>query len=125
MAVNGTGQNSQVRFGSTVDWNGPQLGAHTQVLSNHSRQGYAGDIDEPPGQGGWRLSVVDPAADQVKEVHRNGEVKALFPSTDEKPQAEGTVTARRLSAVLLRLLYIRVIKIESKLKGRLHVGIYS
>lgn len=97
-------QNSQVRFGSTVDWNCPQLSAHAQVLSNHSRQGYAGDIDEPPGQGGWRVSVVDPAANQVEEVHGNGKVKALFPSTDEKPQTQGTVTAMRSSAVLIHLV---------------------
>lgn len=96
-------QNSQVRFGSTVDWNCPQFSAHTQVLSDHSREGYAGDIDEPPGQGGWGVSVVDPASNQVEEVHGNGKVKALFPSTDEKPQTEGTVTAMKLSAVFIHL----------------------
>lgn len=36
-------------------------------------------------------------------MHGNGKVKALFPSTDEKPQTEGTVTAMRLSAVLIHL----------------------
>lgn len=50
------------------------------------------------------MSVVDPAANQVEEVHGNGKVKALFPSTDEKPQTEGTVTAMRLSAVLIHLV---------------------
>lgn len=82
---------SQVRFGSTVDWNCPQFCAHTQVLSNHSRQGYAGDIDEPPGQGSWRVSVVDPTSNQMEEVHSDGKVEALLPTADEKPQTEGTV----------------------------------
>lgn len=83
-------KNLQVRFGSTVDWNCPQFCAHTQVLSNHSGQGYAGDIDEPPGQGSWRVRVVDPASNQMEEVHGDGKVKALLPSPDEKPQTEGT-----------------------------------
>lgn len=50
------------------------------------------------------MSVVDPAADQVEEVHGNGKVKALLPSTDEKPQTQGTATATRLSAVLIHLV---------------------
>lgn len=51
------------------------------------------------------MSVVDPAAHQVEEVHRDGKVKALFPSTDEKPQTQGTATAMRLSAARHRLAF--------------------
>lgn len=91
----------QVRFGSTVDWNCPQFCAHTQVLSNHSSQGYAGHIDEPPGQGSWGVRVVDPAANQMEEVHGDGEVEALLPSPDEKPQAEGTARKTKSSAALV------------------------
>lgn len=35
------------------------------------------------------MRIVDPAADHMEEVHGDCEVQALFPSTDEEPQAEG------------------------------------
>lgn len=70
------------------------------------------------------MSVVDPAANQVEEVHGNGKVKALFPSTDEKPQTEGAVTAMRLSAVLIHLVLnpcdLNLVQTE----GKLHLSSY-
>lgn len=88
-------ENSQVRFGSTVDRNCPELSPHAQVLSDHSHQRHAGYIDEPPGEGGGKVGVVDPAPDHVKEVHGDCEVQALFPSADEEPQTEGAGKAIR------------------------------
>lgn len=41
------------------------------------------------------MRVVDPAADHVEEVHGDCEVQALFPSTDEEPQAEGAARTTR------------------------------
>lgn len=84
-----TKENSQVRFRSSVDWNCPELSPHAQVLSNYSHQRHAGYVDEPPGQGSWKMSVIYPAADHVEKVHGNCEVQALFPSADEEPQTEG------------------------------------
>lgn len=80
---------SQVRFRSAVDRNGPELSPHAQVLSDHSHQRHAGYVDEPPGEGGGEVGVVDPAADHMKEVYGDCEVQALFPSADEEPQTEG------------------------------------
>lgn len=79
---------SQVGFGSTVDWNSPQLSPHAQVLSNHSHQGNAGCIDQPPGEHSWRMRVVHPAEDHVEEVHSDGKVQALLPTADEEPQTQ-------------------------------------
>lgn len=87
---------SQVRFGSTVDWDSPQLSPHAQVLSNHSHQGDAGYIDEPPGQHCWRMRVVDPADDHMKEVHSDSEVETLLPAADEEPQTEGTARKTKM-----------------------------
>lgn len=82
--------NSQVRFGSTIDWNSPELAPHAQVLANDRHQGDAGYIDEPPGQGSWKMRVVDPAANHMEEMHGDSEVQALFPSPHEKPQTNCT-----------------------------------
>lgn len=79
---------SQVRFGSTVDWNGPQLSPHAQVLSNYSHQGNAGDIDEPPGEHSRRVRVVDPAEDHMKKVHSDSKVQTLLPAADKEPQTQ-------------------------------------
>lgn len=81
---------SKVGLGSRVDRDCPELSLHAQVLPDHNHQSHAGDVDEPPGQGSWKVGVVDPAADHVEEVDSHGEVQALLPSADEKPQAEGT-----------------------------------
>lgn len=70
------------------------------------------------------MSVVDPAANQVEEVHGNGKVKALFPSTDEKPQTEGTVTAMRLSAVLIHLVLNPCDHNLVQTEGKLHLSSY-
>lgn len=35
------------------------------------------------------MSVIDPAANHMEEVHSDCEVQALFPPTDEEPQTEG------------------------------------
>lgn len=35
------------------------------------------------------MSIIDPAANHMEEVHSDCEVQALFPPTDEKPQTEG------------------------------------
>lgn len=83
-------KNSQVRFGCTIDWNGPELSSHAQVLSNYSHQGHAGYIDEPPGQNSWKPSIIDPAANHVEEVNSDREVQTLFPSTYEEPESKGT-----------------------------------
>ena len=91
----GVDKNSQVRFGSTIDWNGPELSSHAQVLSNYSHQGHAGYVDEPPWQGSWKMSVIDPAADHVEEMHRDREVQTLFPSSYEEPQTKGAAGTRR------------------------------
>lgn len=87
---------SQVRFRSTVDRNCPELSPHAQVLSDHSHQRHAGYVDEPPGEGGGKVGVVDPAADHMKEVYGDCEVQALFPSADEEPQTEGAEKTTRL-----------------------------
>lgn len=97
-----TKENSQIRFRSSVDWNCPELSPHAQVLSNYSHQRHAGYVDEPPGQGSWKMSVIYPAADHVEEVHGDREVQALFPSADEEPQtkgAAGTVTRKRCQSL--------------------------
>lgn len=97
-----TKENSQIRFRSSVDWNCPELSPHAQVLSNYSHQRHAGYVDEPPGQGSWKMSVIYPAADHVEEVHGDREVQALFPSADEEPQTEGaagTVTRKRCQSL--------------------------
>lgn len=36
------------------------------------------------------MSVIDPAANQMEEVHCDREVETLLPSTDEEPQTEST-----------------------------------
>ena len=94
---------SKVRLGSTVDWNGPELSPHAQVLSNNSHQRHAGHIDEPPGQNSWKMSVIDPAADHMEEVHGDCEVQALFPSTDEEPQTKCAAGNRK--TMLSTMLY--------------------
>lgn len=81
---------SQVRFGSTIDWNCPEFSPHTQVLSNYGHQCHAGYVDEPPGEGSWKVRIIDPAADHVEEVYGDGEVQALLPPADEEPQTKGT-----------------------------------
>ena len=35
------------------------------------------------------MGVIDPAANHMEEVHGDCKVKALFPTTDEEPQAQG------------------------------------
>lgn len=35
------------------------------------------------------MSIIDPAANHMEEVHSDCEVQALFPSTDEEPQTKG------------------------------------
>lgn len=86
----GVRENSQVRFGSSVDWNCPELSPHAQVLANYSHQRHAGYIDEPPGQGGWKMSVIDPAADHMEKVYGDGKVQALLPPADEEPKTKST-----------------------------------
>lgn len=36
------------------------------------------------------MGIIDPAANHVKEVYRNGKVQALLSPSDEKPQAKST-----------------------------------
>lgn len=36
------------------------------------------------------MSVIDPAANQMEEVHCDREVETLLPSTDEEPQTKST-----------------------------------
>lgn len=36
------------------------------------------------------MSVIDPTADHMEEMHSDCEVQALFASTDEEPQTKGT-----------------------------------
>lgn len=81
-------RSSQVRFGSSIDWNRPELSPHAQVLPDHSHQRDARHVDEPPGQGRGKVGVVDPAPDHVEEVDGDCEVQTLLPSPDEKPQTE-------------------------------------
>lgn len=85
-----SGVRSEVRLRSTVDWDGPELSPHAQVLSNHGHQSHAGHVDQPPGQGRREVGVVDPTAYHVEEVHSDSEVQTLLPSADEEPQAQGT-----------------------------------
>lgn len=46
------------------------------------------------------MGVIDPAADHMEEVHSDCEVKALFPSTDEEPQAKGTAGTMKQKSYL-------------------------
>lgn len=85
----GVEDSSQVGFGSSIDWNRPELSPHAQVLADYSHQRHAGYIDEPPGQGSRKVSVIDPAADHMEKVHSDCEVQALLPSADEEPQTKG------------------------------------
>lgn len=98
---------SQVRFGSTVDWDSPQLSPHAQVLSNNSHQSNAGYIDKPPGEHSWRMRVVDPADDHMKEVHSDGEVETLLPTADEEPQTEGAARKTKVYCTVC-IVYITV-----------------
>lgn len=44
------------------------------------------------------MSIIDPAANHMEEVHSDCEVQALFPSTDEEPQTKGAAgTVRQKS----------------------------
>lgn len=93
----GGGQRSKVRLRSTVDWDGPELSPHAQVLSNHGHQSHAGHVDQPPGQGRREVGIVDPTAYHVEEVHSDSEVQTLLPSADKEQQAQGTdETARQM-----------------------------
>lgn len=96
-------EKSKVRLGSSIDWNGLEFSPHAQVLSNDSHQCHAGDVDEPPGQSSWEMSVIDPAADHMEEVHSYSEVQALFATTDEEPQTKSTVNneTEKLRSALL------------------------
>lgn len=78
----------QVGFWSTVNRNGSELSLHAQVLSNHSHQRHAGDIHQPPGQGRWKMGVINPAADHVEKVYSDREIQTLFPTSDKKPKTE-------------------------------------
>lgn len=96
-SVSQSGVRSEVRLRSTVDWDGPELSPHAQVLSNHGHQSHAGHVDQPPGQGRREVGVVDPTAYHVEEVHGDSEVQTLLPSADKEQQAQGTdETARQM-----------------------------
>lgn len=41
------------------------------------------------------MSIIDPAANHMEEVHSDCEVQALLPSTDEEPQTKGAVRTVR------------------------------
>ena len=46
------------------------------------------------------MSIIDPAADHMEEVHSDREVQALLSSTNEKPKANGaarTMTHKRFA----------------------------
>lgn len=47
------------------------------------------------------MSIIDPAADHMEEVHSDCEVKALLPSTDEEPQTEGTARTMRQKSFVI------------------------
>ena len=99
---------SQVGFGARVDRDCPELSPHAQVLPNHSHQSHASNVDEPPGQSSWKVGVVDPAANHVEEVDRDGEIQALLPSADKKPQAEGTGEILGQTQVRINMKWCRV-----------------
>lgn len=105
---------SQVRLGSTIDWNSPELSPHAQVLSDNCHQRHAGYIDEPPRQGSWKMSVIDPAANHMEKVHSDCEVEALLPSTNEEPQAKGAASTmtRRSFIISNAWLYCTLLKIR-------------
>lgn len=92
--------NSKVRLGSRIDWDGPELGPHAQVLADDRHQRHAGQVDEPPRQRGGKASIIDPTDDQMEEVHRDGEVQALLAPADEEPQAQSA------AAMIRSLIYI-------------------
>jgi len=53
------------------------------------------------------VSIIDPAADHVKEVHGDREVEALFPPPDEEPQTQGTArTIRQFNALVLNICFV-------------------
>lgn len=53
------------------------------------------------------MSIIDPAANHMEEVHSDGEVQALLPSTDEEPQTQGAVrTVRQKSFVMNLVIYV-------------------
>lgn len=79
----------EVRLGSRVDRDGHELSPHAQVFADDRHERHARHVDQPPGQRGGEVRVVDPAADHVEEVDGDGEVQALLPTTDEEPQAQG------------------------------------
>ena len=97
---------SEVGFGACVDRDCPELSPHAQVLPNHSHQSHAGNVDKPPGQSSWKVGVVDPATNHVEEVDSDGEVQALLPSADKKPQAEGTGEILGQTQVRINIIYV-------------------
>lgn len=51
------------------------------------------------------MSIVDPAADHMEEMHSDCEVQALFPSADEEPQTNGTVkTVRQVILLVMSIV---------------------
>ncbi len=55
------------------------------------------------------MSIIDPAADHMKEVHSDGEIQTLFPSTDEEPQTEGAARTMRIVLLSTAIIYIQKI----------------
>lgn len=53
------------------------------------------------------MSIVDPAADHMEEVHSDCEVQALFPSTDEEPQTKGAAGATRQKSCVISRARLR------------------
>lgn len=48
------------------------------------------------------MSVIDPAANQMEEVHCDREVETLLPSTDEEPQTESTERKKVYCTLVLK-----------------------
>lgn len=68
-----------------------ELRPHAQVLPDDGHECNAHRLDQPPGQRRGETGAVEPAAQEVKEMHSDSEIQTLLPSPDEVQQAQGTV----------------------------------
>lgn len=53
------------------------------------------------------MSIIDPAADHMEEVHSDCEVQALFPSTDEEPKTKGAAGTMRQKSHVISHAHLR------------------
>lgn len=86
-----------IGFGGRIEGDFSEFYPHAEVLPDRSHQGGAHDVHQPPRQGGGKVRVINPAAQEVEEVNGHCEVQALLSPADEVQQAQRTAKHRLIN----------------------------